>query len=948
MELNHTIDDVIAVLRRAKEHERKSTLLIGAGCSVKAGIPTAGEFVKIIRKEYRRDYDRAPEKTYPHCMAELHYGERRELIAKYVDKAKVNWAHIGIACMMKAGYVDRIFTTNFDPLIIRACALINIFPAVYDFAASQEYNAAYIPENAVFYLHGQRSGFVLLNTKEEVNKLSKSLEPVFRDAGLRRTWVVVGYSGSNDPVFEQLAKTTRFDYSLYWVCNKDSEPAEHVYKELLTQDKYAFYVQGYDADDFFAVLAQKLGCFPPDLIKAPFSYLDTIFNALPPYTLPTQKTESDVTSEAREMIRECMVKYEEETEDIDRPEEISKVIKNAKSLMMAGDYDKVIALGERFKVALPEMLADLIGWAYVMQGNTLSDQAKLKTGEEADLLFSQAVEKYEAALKIKPDMHDALYNWGLALSDQAEQKTGEEADLLFSQAGEKYEAALKIKPDKHEAINNWGLALGDQAKQNTGEEADRLFSQAGEKYDAALKIKPDKHEALYNWGLALSDQAEQKTGEEADRLFSQAGEKYDAALKIKPDMHEALYNWGNTLSHQAGQNTGEEADRLFSQASEKYDEALKIKPDMHEGLYNWGNTLSDQAKHKTGEEANRLFSQAVEKYEAALKIKPDMHEALHNWGLALSGQAKHKTGAEADHLFEQVYEKYQAALDIKPDMHEALFNWGNDLSTQAEQKTGAEADHLFEQAYEKYQAALDIKPDMHEALFNWGTNLSDHAKQKTGAEADHLFEQAYEKYQAALDIKPDMHEALNNWGTALGAHAKQKTGAEADHLFEQAYEKYQAALDTKPDKHEALNNWGAALSAHAKQKTGAEADHLFEQAYEKYQAALDIKPDYYEAINNWGTALIDQAKLKEEEKAVKELLGLAKEKSLQAEDIVPGVAAYNLACISALLGNESECRSWLVKSREQGKLPNIDHLNSDEDLDSVRGKKWFKDFLAGF
>ncbi len=683
MELNHTIDDVIDVLKRAKEHERKSTLLIGAGCSVKAGIPTAGKFVEIIKKEYPRNYDRAPEKTYPHCMAELHYGERRELIAKYVDKAKVNWAHIGIACLMKAGYVDRIFTTNFDPLIIRACALINLFPAVYDFAASQEYNAADIPENAVFYLHGQRSGFVLLNTKEEVNKLSKSLEPVFRDAGLRRTWVVVGYSGSNDPVFEQLAKTTRFDYSLYWVCNKDSEPAEHVYKGLLAQDKYAFYVQGYDADDFFAVLAQKLGCFPPGLIKKPFSYLDEIFNTLSPYKLPTQETESDVTSEAREMIRECKAKYEAETEGTGQPEEVLKAVQNANALMMAGEYDKVIALGERFEAPLPEKLVDLIAWAYVMQGVTLGEQAMMKTGVEAD--------------------------------------------RLFALAGEKFEAALKIKPDKHEALNNWGFALINQAKQKTGAEADRLFALAAEKCKAALKIKPDKHEALNNWGSALIN----------------------------------------------------------------------------------------QAKLKTGAEADRLFARAAEKCKAALKIKPDTYEALNNWGTALSGQAKLKTGAEADQLFAQAFEKYEEALKIKPDMHEAL------------------------------------------------------------------------------------------------------------------------------------NNWGTALSSQAKRKTGAEADQFFAQAFKKYEEALKIKPDMHMALNNWSAAIIDQSKMKEEKKAAKELLYLAKEKSLQAEDIATGVGAYNLACISALMGDENECRSWLAKSREYGKLPDIDHINSDEDLDSVRGKKWFKDFVAG-
>jgi len=55
--------------------------LIDAGCSVKAGIPTANESVEIIRKEYPRAYERAPKKTYPHVMAELLLAERRDLLA---------------------------------------------------------------------------------------------------------------------------------------------------------------------------------------------------------------------------------------------------------------------------------------------------------------------------------------------------------------------------------------------------------------------------------------------------------------------------------------------------------------------------------------------------------------------------------------------------------------------------------------------------------------------------------------------------------------------------------------------------------------------------------------------------------------------------------------------------------------------------------------------------
>jgi Tfp pilus assembly protein PilF len=134
--------------------------------------------------------------------------------------------------------------------------------------------------------------------------------------------------------------------------------------------------------------------------------------------------------------------------------------------------------------------------------------------------LKQAAEKYVQALKIKPDKHEALNNWGSMLSEQAKTKSGAEADALFRQAGEKYEQALKIKPDKHEALNNWGGMLSEQA----------------------LKIKPDKHEALNNWGGMLSEQAKTKSGAEAETLFRQAGEKYEQALKIKPDKHEALYN----------------------------------------------------------------------------------------------------------------------------------------------------------------------------------------------------------------------------------------------------------------------------------------------------------------------------------------------------------------------------------------------------------------------
>ena len=213
--------------------------------------------------------------------------------------------------------------------------------------------------------------------------------------------------------------------------------------------------------------------------------------------------------------------------------------------------------------------------------------------------YKEAIDEYKDCLEFNPNMHEALNNWGNTLAAQARQKSGEVADNLFSLAYEKYSKALQIKPDMHEALNNWGNALADQAKLKSGEEADNLFALAYAKYSEALQIKPDMHDAFYNWGNALADQAKLKSGEEADNLFALAYAKYSEALQIKPDMHDAFYNWGNALADQAKLKSGEEADNLFALAYAKYSEALHIKPDRHEALHNWGSALVDQANQKS-------------------------------------------------------------------------------------------------------------------------------------------------------------------------------------------------------------------------------------------------------------------------------------------------------------------------------------------------------------
>jgi hypothetical protein len=88
---HRAIEGIVEIVRDAKERGKGCSLLIGAGCSVTAGVPSANGFVEDKKEKYQRAYERAPKKTYSACMAELTLGQRRDLIAAYVDAAKINW-----------------------------------------------------------------------------------------------------------------------------------------------------------------------------------------------------------------------------------------------------------------------------------------------------------------------------------------------------------------------------------------------------------------------------------------------------------------------------------------------------------------------------------------------------------------------------------------------------------------------------------------------------------------------------------------------------------------------------------------------------------------------------------------------------------------------------------------------------------------------------------------
>ena len=138
------IEDIAEALHHAGG---QCVVLIGAGCSKSAGIPLAGELIREVEQKLPNAHKRVPEadrRNYNKVMAALTTNQRRGLLDPHIDAARVNWAHLALAQLFATGKVDRVLTVNFDPLLVRACAMAGFFPAIYDLATTERFREAHI------------------------------------------------------------------------------------------------------------------------------------------------------------------------------------------------------------------------------------------------------------------------------------------------------------------------------------------------------------------------------------------------------------------------------------------------------------------------------------------------------------------------------------------------------------------------------------------------------------------------------------------------------------------------------------------------------------------------------------------------------------------------------------------------------------------------------------
>jgi len=243
-----------------------AVLLLGAGASVKSGVPLAGQMVSMAAKwafcgEHGLSFDdpsitlsdwkpwltqqswfdatKPLEDHYPQSIQRLlHPRESRRafFLRALASATRPSGGYEALAKMIAARRVRHVLTVNFDDLVYRACSADHAVLYVASIRSPddlREFSTDPLHPQVV-YLHGSVGRYQDRNLEEETRALDPQIRdhvlPVLRDHPL----VVIGYRGAEASVMLDLLhrgaeSAYGFRHGVYWCVLPGSAEALHPY-----------------------------------------------------------------------------------------------------------------------------------------------------------------------------------------------------------------------------------------------------------------------------------------------------------------------------------------------------------------------------------------------------------------------------------------------------------------------------------------------------------------------------------------------------------------------------------------------------------------------------------------------------------------------------------------------------------------------------------------------
>lgn len=241
------------------EQPPEPVLLLGAGASVKSGVPLAGQLVTMAAKwsfcqQHGRSFDdpsltlsdwkpwldqqswfkphESFEAQYPQAVERLlrpRESRRRFFLKALAAATKPSPGYDALAQMIGARFVRHVLTVNFDDLVGKACAASR--SGVYIATVQARGDLTQFSTDPLYaqviYLHGSVGLYQDRNLEDETRNLDPDIRaellPVLRDHPL----VVIGYRGAEESVmFDLLLHAAQsnhgFRHGVYWCVLPDS------------------------------------------------------------------------------------------------------------------------------------------------------------------------------------------------------------------------------------------------------------------------------------------------------------------------------------------------------------------------------------------------------------------------------------------------------------------------------------------------------------------------------------------------------------------------------------------------------------------------------------------------------------------------------------------------------------------------------------------------------
>lgn len=243
---------------------------LGAGASAAAGVPTAGDMVwefkqRLFMSQRRVSRESVADLSSPAIREQLEAhiksagnlpaagspeeyaalfeavypaeADRRTYLDAKMMGASPSFGHLALATLMKADLCRIVWTTNFDPLVADACAVVlggtgRLGTVSLDAPGLASTLFADSRWPVEVKLHGDFRSRRLKNTDDELRAADADLRQQLVDSCRRYGLVVAGYSGRDDCVMDALEEAVKgkgaFPQGLFWLHRGDSAPLPRV------------------------------------------------------------------------------------------------------------------------------------------------------------------------------------------------------------------------------------------------------------------------------------------------------------------------------------------------------------------------------------------------------------------------------------------------------------------------------------------------------------------------------------------------------------------------------------------------------------------------------------------------------------------------------------------------------------------------------------------------